>query len=663
MYLTILSLPFFAAVTGGLFGRKIGVQGSQIITCSSLVLTTVLAMIAFLKLYFQGDIITISITQWVNIESSILNFELKFDSLTLLMCLPVLIVSSLVHIYSIGYMSHDPHNQRFFSYLSMFTFAMLILITAENYLLIFCGWEGVGVSSYLLVSFWYTRIQANKSAISAMLMNRVGDTIFTLGLILIFTTFYTLDSEIIFSLAPYINTNIITIIGILLLIGAMAKSAQLGLHIWLPNAMEGPTPVSALIHAATMVTAGVYLLIRTSPLIEYSSTVLILTLWVGALTAIFAATVGLFQNDIKKIIAFSTCSQLGMMFIAIGLSQYNLALYHLSLHAYFKALLFLAAGSVIHSVLDEQDIRKYGGLVKFIPFTYIAIFIGSFSLMAIPFMSGFYSKDLIIETALSQYLISGHIIFWITTISAMFTSLYSVKLLYFTFLSYPNGVKSNYVTAHEPVLTMGIPLIILSILSIFSGYLLKDMMIGLGSPFLNNSIFLHPNHHILIETEFGLNQYLKILPLILTLVATIAFIFLYEFLYMKYTELTYLNKSFQGIYSFFNQRHYLDLLLHKNIISPNLKIGYILLKEIDKGLLEFTGPTGGSILASYISKRFTSLDTANITNYALYIIIGFIIFIIIYFITEVYLIVLLSIIIILEKIQVDPLYLPLHKVK
>ena len=333
MYLSIIFLPLLGSIVSGFFGRKTGIYGSQILTSLCIIMTTILAIISFIEVGINNNSISITLFKWLNSESFNINIGFQFDSLTVSMLLPVLIISSLVHIYSVSYMSSDPHIQRFFSYLSLFTFMMVILVTANNFVLMFVGWEGVGVCSYLLVSFWFTRVAANQSSLSAFLTNRVGDCFLTLGMLAIAWCFGNLDYVTVFSLAPYINENIVTIIGICLLIGAMAKSAQLGLHIWLPQAMEGPTPVSALIHAATMVTAGVYLLMRSSLLIEYSSTVLLLCLWLGAITTVFSSLVGLFQSDIKKIIAYSTMSQLGLMVVAIGLSSYNVALFHLVNHA------------------------------------------------------------------------------------------------------------------------------------------------------------------------------------------------------------------------------------------------------------------------------------------------------------------------------------------
>ena len=360
------------------------------------------------------------------------------------MLIVVTFISFLVHIYSIGYMSADPHIPRFMSYLSLFTFFMLILISANNFVQMFVGWEGVGLCSYLLINFWFSRIQANKAAIKAMLVNRVGDFGLALGIIAIYSLFKSVDYSIVFAMSKHFESSIfqvlnlefnyLTIICILLFIGAIGKSAQLGLHTWLPDAMEGPTPVSALIHAATMVTAGIFLLARCSPLFEYAPNALIFVAIIGALTAFFAAATGLLQNDIKRVIAYSTCSQLGYMVFACGLSNYSVGIFHLANHAFFKALLFLSAGSVIHALSDEQDMRKMGGLRKLLPFTYAMIFIGSLSLMGFPFLTGFYSKDVILELTYAKYTSLSYIIYWLGTISAFLTAFYSIRLIYLVFL-------------------------------------------------------------------------------------------------------------------------------------------------------------------------------------------------------------------------------------
>jgi len=535
MYLSIIILPLIGSILSGFFGRKLGVKGVQFITCMFILITTILSINAFIEVGLNSIPVKLNLFRWIDSESLLILWSFTFDSLTVSMLIPVLIISLLVHLYSIGYMSTDPHIQRFFSYLSLFTFMMIILVTGNSLLVMFVGWEGVGVCSYLLVSFWFTRIAANQSSLSAFLMNRVGDTFLTIGMIIILLAFGNIDYYTIFSLSPFYNNDIITIIGICLLIGAMAKSSQLGLHVWLPFAMEGPTPVSALIHAATMVTAGVYLLMRTSPLIEYSSVVLTICLWLGALTTIFSSLIGLFQQDIKKVIAYSTMSQLGMMVIAIGLSSYNIALFHLINHAFYKGLLFLGAGSVIHAVSDNQDFRKYGGLKNFLPLTYTIMLIGSLSLVAFPFMSGYYSKDFILESSYGQYFFSSTSVYTIATIGAMFTTLYSIKVLYITFLSNPNGPVKNYNNAHESDIFMSIPLIVLSIFSIFFGYLFKDLFIGIGTGFYSdNSIFIHPSNEILLMTEFSVPTIFKLLPLILTISMTVIFFF---FMWRYYTKI------------------------------------------------------------------------------------------------------------------------------
>ena len=622
MYLIIIILPLLGSISSGFFGRKIGVSGSHIITCTSVITTTILATLAFFEVGLNNIPVSIKLFRWIDSESLNVLWSFNFDSLTVSMLIPVLVVSSLVHVYSIGYMSHDPHNQRFFSYLSLFTFMMIILVTADNYLLMFVGWEGVGVCSYLLVSFWFTRIAANQSSISAFLTNRVGDCFLTIGMFAILWSFGNLDYSTVFSIAPFISDNIIIIVGICLLIGAMAKSSQIGLHVWLPMAMEGPTPVSALIHAATMVTAGVYLLMRSSPLIEYSNTVLLLCLWIGAITTVFSSLIGLFQQDIKKVIAYSTMSQLGMMVIAIGLSSYNIAIFHLVNHAFYKGLLFLGAGAVIHAVADNQDFRRYGGLKSFLPLTYSVMLIASLSLVAFPFMTGFYSKDLIIESAYGQYCFSSIVVYFVSTIGATFTTLYSVKVLYLTFLTNPNGPIVNYKHAHEGDIFMSMPLIILAIFSIFFGYITKDIFIGLGSNFFaDNSIFIHPSHEIMIDTEFAVPVIFKISPLILTVLLSIISIIISEF--APKVLINFKTSRFgYNVYSFFNQRFLVELFYNKYITDFVLKLGGQTTKVIDKGSIELVGPFGLEKGLVTLSRNISNLDTGVITSYALYILVG-----------------------------------------
>jgi NADH-ubiquinone oxidoreductase chain 5 len=639
MYLALITLPILGSIVSGFFGRKVGVSGARIITCTCVITTTILAIFAFIEVALNHISVKIDLFRWIDAESLNVRWGFNFDSLTVSMLIPVLIVSSLVHIYSIGYMSHDPHNQRFFSYLSLFTFMMIILVTGDNFLIMFIGWEGVGVCSYLLVSFWFTRIAANESSLSAFLTNRVGDAFLVIGMFVMLWSFDNLDYTTIFSLAPYYNEDVVIIIGICLLVGAMAKSSQVGLHVWLPMAMEGPTPVSALIHAATMVTAGVYLLIRVSPLIEYSSLVLLLCLWLGAITTVFSSLIGLFQQDIKKVIAYSTMSQLGMMVIGVGLSSYNIALFHLVNHAFYKGLLFLGAGAVIHAVADNQDFRKYGGLILYLPLTYSVMLIASLSLVAFPFMTGFYSKDFIIESAFGKYYISSIIVYYIAMIGAMFTTLYSVKVLYLTFLSNPNGPIVNYKqehAAHEGDIYMSLPLIILAVFSIFFGYFTKDLFIGLGSDlFSDNSIFIHPKHEIMLDTEFAVPTLYKLLPLFFTISLSILSILFTEF-YPKLLIKFKLSNLGYNIFGFFNQRFLVEMYYNKYISGTVLYLGGQTTKIMDKGSVEKFGPFGLEKLITDISSTINRLSTGVVTSYALYILVGLIFYVSVLYLTNNY---------------------------
>lgn len=622
MYLTIIVLPLLGSIVSGFFGRKIGVTGSHILSSLTVMTTTLLAIISFFEVGFNHNPVSINLFKWLDSELFNMEWSFQFDSLTVSMLIPVLCISSLVHLYSIGYMSHDPHSPRFFSYLNLFTFMMIILVTGNNYLLMFVGWEGVGVCSYLLVNFWFTRIWANQSSMSAFLTNRVGDCFLTIGMFVILWSVGNLNYSIVFSIAPYLNENLITIIGICLLIGAMAKSSQVGLHIWLPMAMEGPTPVSALIHAATMVTAGVYLLIRSSPLIEYSTIILVICLWLGAITTVFSSLIGLFQQDIKKIIAYSTMSQLGMMVIAIGLSSYNVALFHLVNHAFYKGLLFLGAGAVIHAVADNQDLRKYGGLFSFLPLTYTVILMASLSLAAFPFMTGFYSKDFILESAYGQYHFSSINVYVIAVIGAMFTTLYSVKVIYLTFLTNPNGPVNSYKNAHEGDIFMSLPLVILAIFSVYFGFMTKDIFIGLGSGFFaDNSIFIHPTREILIDTEFAVPTLFKLLPFIFTVFFSVIAIIYPEFMPNSITSFK-LSRLGYYIFGFFNQRFLIEFFYNKYIVNTVLNLGGQTTKVLDKGSIEWVGPYGIYWTLLRIGKIITSLSKGVVTDYALYILIG-----------------------------------------
>lgn len=618
MFLSIIFLPAVGSLFAGLFGRKLGVTGSQIITTSCISVSAILALISFYEVGLANSACTIYLTNWIDSENLNIEWAFMFDSLTVSMLLAVLIVSALVHVFSIDYMSADPHNQRFFSYLSMFTFFMLILVTGNNYLIMFVGWEGIGISSYLLINFWYTRIEANKSAIKAMLVNRVGDMFLSIGFFMIFYVFGNLDYASVFVISPYINETLVTIIGLLLLAAAMGKSAQFGLHTWLPDAMEGPTPVSALIHAATLVTAGVYLVLRSSPIIEYAPTTLAVITWVGAITAFYAASTGLLQNDLKRVIAYSTCSQMGYLFMAAGLSQYSAALFHLVNHAFFKALLFLSAGSILHATMDQQDQRKLGGLLGFLPFTYTAMLIGSLSLMAMPWMTGFYSKDLILELAYGQFNFNSQLAYWMGTVSATLTAFYSYRLISLTFLTYPNANKKVYDSIHDAPIIVMVPLTILAILAIFFGYVARDLFVGIGTDFLSESLYMYPNHVAMVEAEFGMSTLVKLLPLIGTILGMASCLYLYHYMPRYLISLTN-SKVGLSLYKFFNGKYFIDVIYNHYVITGNLSLGYLLSKVVDRGFIELVGPHGLTLGTTYASRNITQFDTGNLTSYALYI--------------------------------------------
>ena len=538
MYLLLIFLPFIGSITAGFFGRLIGPKGSMLISVTCLLLAFFISLFAFYEVIILDCCTYIKLTVWIDSEFFNVDWGFLFDTLTIIMCCVVTFVSSLVHIYSTEYMSHDPHISRFMSYLSLFTFFMLILVTGDNFLQLFVGWEGVGLCSFLLINFWFSRIQANKAAIKAMVLNRVGDVGLALGIFLIFSVYKSIDYCTVFALTPFfINEtfnfltfefSLLNLICIFLFIGAIGKSAQLGLHTWLPDAMEGPTPVSALIHAATMVTAGVFLLARNSVLFEYAPTILNFITVIGATTAFFAATIGLIQNDIKRIIAYSTCSQLGYMMFACGLSNYNVGVFHLVNHAFFKALLFLGAGSVIHGIADEQDLRKMGGLKVLLPYTYSMMTIGSLALIGFPFLTGFYSKDVILEISYSKFSIQGQFCFLLGTMGAFFTAFYSTRLAYLTFLTKPNGYRIVILNAHDSSIQICFALFCLSVPSIFFGYLSKDMFIGLGTDFWRNSIFILPFNMNLIDSEF-IDIEFKLLPTFVSFFGVFSAYFVYTF--------------------------------------------------------------------------------------------------------------------------------------
>nr|YP_010377279.1 NADH dehydrogenase subunit 5 [Odontella aurita]QYB22928.1 NADH dehydrogenase subunit 5 [Odontella aurita] len=625
MYLLIVFLPLLGFVYVSLFGRFIGPKGSSILTVNCLILSFLFSVCSFYEVALIGSNTYLKLAVWIDSESLNIDWGFLFDSLTVIMCCVVTFVSSLVHIYSTEYMAHDPHLARFMSYLSLFTFFMLILVTADNYVQMFVGWEGVGLCSYLLINFWFTRIQANKAAIKAMVVNRIGDFGLTLGILSIFINFKSVDYATIFALVPLFTGNqfnfltldfdIITTIGILLFVGAIGKSAQLGLHTWLPDAMEGPTPVSALIHAATMVTAGVFLLARSSPLYEYIPVVLDIITILGASTAFFAATVGLLQNDLKRVIAYSTCSQLGYMVFACGLSNYSVGVFHLVNHAFFKALLFLGAGSIIHAVADEQDMRKMGGLKRLVPFTYSVMVVGSLALIGFPFLTGFYSKDIILEAAYGNFTSKGHYSYLLGTFGAFLTAFYSTRLIYLTFLCKPNGFRTVICKAYDSSYQICFALGVLTIPSIFAGYYTKDMIIGLGTDFWGSSIFVLPENMNTIDSEF-IKHIFKILPVMLSLLGVFTSFFVYTFSNATLFQLkiSYIGKKF---YNFFNKKWFFDKFYNEYLGQFLFNFGYtISYKTIDRGIFEIFGPMGLSNLISKKALHLKNFQTGYIYHYA-----------------------------------------------
>ena len=634
MYLLLIFFPLIGFILSISLGRFLSPKGSAFVSCLFVILSFFSSCLSFFEVGFCRSPVYIKLAPWIDSELFDASWGFMFDSLTVSMCVLVTCISSLVHLYSTSYMSHDPHQPRFMSYLSLFTFFMLMLVTSDNFIQLFFGWEGVGLCSYLLINFWFTRLQANKSAIKAMIVNRVGDFGLALGIFSIFLVFKSVDYSTVFSLIPYFSqskllflkfeVDLLTIIGLLLFIGAVGKSAQLGLHTWLPDAMEGPTPVSALIHAATMVTAGVFLIIRCSPIYEYSSSALFYITIIGAITSFFAASIGVFQNDLKKVIAYSTCSQLGYMVFSCGLSNYSVGMFHVLNHAYFKALLFLSAGSVIHALSDEQDMRRMGGLIQVLPFTYTMIMIGSLALMGFPFLTGFYSKDVILEIAYSKYNFLGTFAHWLGIISASITAFYSFKLIIVTFITNPNGYKSSMQSVHDAPFAMAFPLFFLSICSIFVGFLTKDLFIGLGTPFWNGSILVLPEHLNIIDSEF-IPIYIKWTPFFVSIFGSSLAITLYyclsEALFKLYTN----NLLFVNIYTFFNKKWFFDRLQNELLISSLLKLGYnTTYKVIDKGLIELFGPSGLTNLTIIFSKQVSILQSGKINQYAFLIFVSLI---------------------------------------
>tara|TARA_B100001540_G_scaffold156074_1_gene138186 strand:+ start:1574 stop:3487 length:1914 start_codon:yes stop_codon:yes gene_type:complete len=627
MEFLILFLPLIAAIISGFFSKLIGDRACEIITSLFVSISAGLSIIIFYNVVFNDYLSDTIITSWINSGTLNINWSIKIDALSAVMLVVVTLISSLVHIYSIGYMSHDPHKPRFMAYLSLFTFAMLTLVTADNFLQLFFGWEGVGLCSYFLIGFWYKKETANAAAIKAFLVNRVGDFGFALGIFLIFYFFGTVNYTEVFNQIPQlidkkiiflgVSCNSIDLICLLLFIGAMGKSAQIFLHTWLPDAMEGPTPVSALIHAATMVTAGVFLVVRCSPIFEYSILALNIITVVGMSTAFFAATIALVQTDIKKIIAYSTCSQLGYMFFAAGVGAYNVAMFHLFTHAFFKALLFLGSGSVIHAFNDEQNINKMGSVWKKLPYTWLMMIIGTLALTGFPLLSGFFSKDAIIEFAYLRGNITGILAAYVGIFTAFLTAIYSWRLIFKTFHGQYNNEQIKIDKIHESSFLMLIPLVILSVGSVFAGFIFKDLFIDHYNTFnfWKESIkFLNP-----LSLEHPPLVIILITPILVILSIPLSY-----YLFVKNKNiLTIIVDSNKSIYNFFLNKWYFDELYEIIFIKPSKKLGKFFWKSIDLNTIDRFGPDSISKIIKILSLKATKFQSGFIYQYAFIMLLGF----------------------------------------
>tara|TARA_B100001093_G_scaffold515884_1_gene593286 strand:+ start:1400 stop:3304 length:1905 start_codon:yes stop_codon:yes gene_type:complete len=623
MEYAVIFLPLIGSIITYI-GKNIGNLFSQIFSCTMVAISAIISFFIFYDGLINNNYGNYLIFEWINSGNLNVNWSIKIDPLSSIMIMVVTSVSALVHIYSIGYMSHDPHKPRFMSYLSLFTFSMLCLVVSDNFLQLFFGWEGVGLCSYLLIGFWFKRETANNAAIKAFIVNRVGDFGLAIGIFIIFLVFGTLNFDEIFRLVPeFTQTNLnifagefnaITLICVFLFIGAMGKSAQFLLHTWLPDAMEGPTPVSALIHAATMVTAGVFLVVRCSPIFEYSQFAMNLVAITGMITALFAASVALVQNDIKKIIAYSTCSQLGYMFFAAGVGAYHIAMFHLFTHAFFKALLFLGAGSVIHAFQEEQDITKMGGVWRKIPYTMILMLIGTLALTGFPFLSGFYSKDAIIEFAYLKGTSVGYYASSVGVLTAFLTAIYSWRLFFKTFFGEYNNKSIPIEKTHESPLVMIIPLIILAIGALAAGYLFKELLIGNNSTFWGKSILF---------LDYVKLENIPIWLIIITPVLIIIAIPLAYYLYVKDKKiLDGVKSSNLPFYNFLLNKWYIDEVYDFIFIKPLKKIGVFFWKKGDQDTIDRFGPDGISKVIKFISNKAVQFQSGYIYDYAFVMLIG-----------------------------------------
>ncbi|WP_374304641.1 NADH-quinone oxidoreductase subunit L [Ferrovibrio sp.] len=628
MYHLIVFLPLLAAIIAGFFGRRIGDAAAMAVTCVAVGISAILSWVAFYLVISKGMTVNVKVLDWIDSGSFSVDWALKIDQLTAVMLVVVNTVSAVVHVYSVGYMSHDEHRPRFFAYLSLFTFAMLMLITADNFVQLYMGWEGVGLASYLLIGFWFKKPSANAAAIKAFVVNRVGDFGFALGIFALFLATGSVTFDAVFKAAPDLagktfhflwkDWDILTVATFLLFLGAMGKSAQLGLHTWLPDAMEGPTPVSALIHAATMVTAGVFMVARCSPLFEYAPDTLAFVAVIGASTAFFAATVGLAQNDIKRVIAYSTCSQLGYMFFALGVSAYPAAIFHLFTHAFFKALLFLGAGSVIHAVSGEQDMRNMGGLWKHIKITYVMMWIGSLALAGFPIFAGYYSKDMILEVAYAAGGV-GTYAYVLGMAAAILTAFYSWRLLFMTFHGEPRADHHVMEHVHESPMVMLLPLFVLAFGAVFAGIAFHDGFIGHHwKEFWGNSILILENHKAM-EDAHHVPFLVKVGPIIVGVIG-IAIAWL---AYIRDTSLPVeAARQHRMLYQFLLNKWYFDELYDRIFVRPAMWLGRVFWKGGDGKIIDGLGPDGLAATVVRLAKRASILQTGYVYHYAFAMLIG-----------------------------------------
>ena len=629
MYASIVFLPLIGSVIAGILSLGQHDRAAERVTIIGLLLSLLFSIFAFAEVAIGGQPITIELSRWIVSGDFEAHWRLRFDTLTAVMLIVVTGVSSMVHIYSVGYMSHDKARARFMSYLSLFTFAMLMLVTADNLVQLFFGWEGVGVASYLLIGFWYHKESAHAAAMKAFVVNRVGDFGFALGILAVYALFGSVQFDDIFDKAAlYVDVDInflgmslpaLEVAGILLFIGAMGKSAQLGLHTWLPDAMEGPTPVSALIHAATMVTAGVFMVCRLSPVLEYAPFTLDVITVIGGMTAIFAATVGMTQFDIKRVIAYSTCSQLGYMFFAAGVSAYPAAMFHLTTHAFFKALLFLGAGSVIHAMSDEQDLRNMGGIWKKIPVTYVMMWVGSLALAGFPFFAGFYSKDMILEAAFGAHTTVGNFAFWMGCAAAFLTAFYSWRLLIMAFHGKPRASAEVMAHVHESPSVMTLPLFVLALGAIFSGWLGYELFVGHDmAAFWGDSIFILPTH-MAMENAHDVPSWVKLLPFVLASSGVLLAVLFYAVL----TDLpARIAKAFSPLHALFFNKWYFDEIYDALLVKPAVRMGAILWQRGDRDTIDGFGPDGMSGLVLRISGFCSRIQSGFVFHYAFAMLIG-----------------------------------------